>query len=200
MVLPYEPIPIIRVPGYGDLSAVKACDDLKIKSQNDKDLLTEAKELTYKKGFYEGTIIVGEYTGQKVQDVKKLVQKKMVDSVSLVLFSCVFLKLLAFANSCFLKRRENWRTGADKNLSELIREQTNLTPWFLERRERIDFKLTVLMAQLCLLFHFLAMFKRICNQSIQFAISLAGWIFQFNYKLNPIPKTYPGLHSIRCIK
>lgn len=88
MVLPYEPIPIIRVPGYGDLSAAKACDDLKIKSQNDKDLLTEAKELTYKKGFYEGTIIVGEYAGQKVQDVKKLVQKKMIDTVSLVIFSC----------------------------------------------------------------------------------------------------------------
>ena len=83
MVLPFEPIPIIRVPGYGDLCAVRACGDFKIKSQNDKDLLTEAKELTYKKGFYEGTIIVGEFAGQKVQDVKKLVQKKMTDSVSL---------------------------------------------------------------------------------------------------------------------
>lgn len=83
MVLPYEPISIIRVPGYGDLCAVKACDDLKIKSQNDKDLLVEAKELTYKKGFYEGTLIIGEFAGQKVQDVKKLVQKKMTDCVSL---------------------------------------------------------------------------------------------------------------------
>ncbi|KAL9971490.1 hypothetical protein ACROYT_G017659 [Oculina patagonica] len=80
MVLPYEPIPIIRVPEYGDLCAVKACDDLKIKSQNDKDQLAEAKELVYKKGFYEGMMIIGEFAGQKVQDVKKLVQKKMTDS------------------------------------------------------------------------------------------------------------------------
>lgn len=85
MVLAYEPIPIIRVPEYGDLCAVKACDDLKIKSQNDKELLVEAKELVYKKGFYEGTMIIGEFAGQKVQDVKKLVQKKMTDIVSLFL-------------------------------------------------------------------------------------------------------------------
>ena len=129
MVLPYEPIPIIRVPGYGDLSAVKACDDLKIKSQNDKDLLTEAKELTYKKGFYEGTIIVGEYAGQKVQDVKKLVQKKMFDSVSLVLYSCVFWNYSQLPIVAFWRGGKTGKPAADKNLSELIREQTNLTLW-----------------------------------------------------------------------
>ena len=96
MVLPYEPIPIIRVPDYGDLCAVKACDDLKIKSQNDKELLVEAKELTYKKGFYEGTMIIGEFSGQKVQDVKKLVQKKMTDSVSLLPRVWTFFICLSF--------------------------------------------------------------------------------------------------------
>jgi leucyl-tRNA synthetase len=83
MVLPFDPIPIIQVPGYGNLCAVKACDDLKIKSQNDREQLAEAKEVTYKKGFYEGTLIVGDYKGQKVQDVKKLVQKNMLDEVTL---------------------------------------------------------------------------------------------------------------------
>ena len=81
MVLPFEPIPIIEVPDFGNLSAVTACEQFKVRSQNDRDQLQEAKELTYKKGFYEGKLIVGEFNGQKVQDVKKLVQTKMLNEV-----------------------------------------------------------------------------------------------------------------------
>lgn len=54
MVLPYNPVPIINIPEFGNLSALYACDKLKINSQNDKDLLEKAKEMTYLKGFYEG--------------------------------------------------------------------------------------------------------------------------------------------------
>ena len=54
MVMPFEPISIIDVPGYSDMSAEKACTDKKVKSPNDKAKLEEAKELCYQKGFYEG--------------------------------------------------------------------------------------------------------------------------------------------------
>lgn len=79
MVLPFEPVPIIDIPGYGSLSAPVVCDELKIQSQNDKEKLAEAKEKVYLKGFYEGIMLVEGYKGQKVQDVKKPIQKMMVE-------------------------------------------------------------------------------------------------------------------------
>ncbi|KAF2984248.1 hypothetical protein EK904_006871 [Melospiza melodia maxima] len=79
MVLPFEPVPIIEIPGYGSLCAPFVCDELKIQSQNDREKLAEAKERVYLKGFYEGVMLVDEFKGQKVQDVKKQIQKLMLD-------------------------------------------------------------------------------------------------------------------------
>ncbi|ALC38838.1 CG33123 [Drosophila busckii] len=80
MVLPYEPMPIIDVPTLGKLSAVHAYETLKIQSQNDKEKLAEAKELCYLKSFYDGIMLVGEFTGKKIQDIKKDLQKRLLDA------------------------------------------------------------------------------------------------------------------------
>ncbi|XP_023719328.1 leucine--tRNA ligase, cytoplasmic isoform X2 [Cryptotermes secundus] len=86
MVLPFEPIPIIDVPDYGSLSAVTLYEKLKIQSQNDKDKLQEAKDLIYLKGFYDGVMLVGDFKGKKVQDVKKALQKQLIDKYEAVTY------------------------------------------------------------------------------------------------------------------
>ena len=81
MVLPFDPVPIIEVPDFGNLTAVKIVEDMKIKSQNERDRLEEAKQLTYKKGFYEGIMLVGDFKGRLVQEAKKFVQNQMIQQV-----------------------------------------------------------------------------------------------------------------------
>jgi leucyl-tRNA synthetase len=66
MVLPFEVVPIINVPEYGDTTAVKLYNDLKIASQNDKEKLAAAKDSAYKKGFNDGVMIVGPHAGRYV--------------------------------------------------------------------------------------------------------------------------------------
>ncbi|KAM9730340.1 leucine--tRNA ligase, cytoplasmic isoform 1-T1 [Dama dama] len=80
MVLPFEPVPIIEIPDFGKLSAVTICDELKIQSQNDREKLAEAKEKLYLRGFYDGVMLVDGFKGRKVQDVKKTIRNKMIDT------------------------------------------------------------------------------------------------------------------------
>ncbi|XP_046624335.1 leucine--tRNA ligase, cytoplasmic [Neodiprion virginianus] len=129
MVLPYDPIPIIQVPEFGNLSAVTVYDQLKIQSQNDKEKLLTAKEMVYLKGFYDGVLLVGEYKGKKIQDVKKDLQKKLVDAKDAVVYyepektiisrsndECV----VALCNQWYLDYGEaNWKKQAEQALENL---------------------------------------------------------------------------------
>jgi leucyl-tRNA synthetase len=63
-VMPFEPVPIIDTPSFGQLSAPAICKKMNINSQNDRDLLTQAKEAIYKESFYDGKIIYGPHSGK----------------------------------------------------------------------------------------------------------------------------------------
>lgn len=86
-IMPFEIVPIIDVPGYGNLAAQKACNDMKIKSPNDRDLLDQAKELVYQAGFYQGTMLVGEHKGKSVKDAKPSIKEKMIEAGEAVVYS-----------------------------------------------------------------------------------------------------------------
>ncbi|UCG69777.1 MAG: leucine--tRNA ligase [Thermoplasmata archaeon] len=77
-----KPIPIIDTPGWGDLPAVKICEEMKITSQHDREKLEEAKKIIYKSGFYTGVMNenCGEYLGMKVEEAKDLVKEKLIAS------------------------------------------------------------------------------------------------------------------------
>lgn len=75
----YEPIPILNIPGIGDLCAVTLCEEMKIKSQNDKAKLAEAKDKAYKKGFNEGVMTAGPFAGVKVSEAKQKTRELMIE-------------------------------------------------------------------------------------------------------------------------
>ncbi|KAI9760751.1 MAG: 2-isopropylmalate synthase [Chaenotheca gracillima] len=75
-----EIFPIINTPSYGDLAAPTLVKQMKINSPKDTKQLTEAKGLAYKEGFYQGTMLVGEFKGQSVQVIKDKVHRSLIAS------------------------------------------------------------------------------------------------------------------------
>ncbi|KAF6148079.1 hypothetical protein GIB67_024254 [Kingdonia uniflora] len=108
-VLPFEVIHIINIPEFGDKAAEKVYIDLKIMSQNGKDKLVEAKWLTYLKGFTEGTMLVGEYTGIKVQEAKPLINTKLLELGHGVIYSEPEKKFMSSSgDECVVVLTDQW--------------------------------------------------------------------------------------------
>jgi len=74
-----DPVPVISTPSYGEMTAPAIVKQLKIQSQKDTKQLAEAKEIAYKEGFYNGTMTIGEFKGESVQDAKPKVRQRMID-------------------------------------------------------------------------------------------------------------------------
>lgn len=85
------------------------CDQLKIKNQHEADKLAEAKERTYLKGFTHGVMIVGEYSGQKVSEVKPLIRQKLVEQNLALLYSEPESKVISRSgDECVVALTDQW--------------------------------------------------------------------------------------------
>lgn len=71
-------VSIIHSEKYGDKTAETLCKELKIQSPKDTVQLEKAKELGYKEDFYNGTMIIGKYKGEKVEVAKPKVKADLI--------------------------------------------------------------------------------------------------------------------------
>ncbi|KAK6465234.1 cytosolic leucyl tRNA synthetase [Scheffersomyces coipomensis] len=75
-----EIIPIVQTEKYGDKCAEYLVNELKIQSPKDAIQLAQAKELAYKEGYYNGTLTIGKYKGEKVEEAKPKVKADLIAS------------------------------------------------------------------------------------------------------------------------
>lgn len=128
-VMPFEVVPCIHIEEFGDACAPKVCEELKIKSQNDRAKLDEAKHRTYLKGFTDGVMLLGNHKGKPVKEAKPLIRQEMIDDSTGVVYSepertvmsrsggeCV----VALTDQWYLEYgEESWKARAEKCLENM---------------------------------------------------------------------------------
>lgn len=85
-IFPFEPVPVVDVPTFGDMSAKVACEKFHVRSQNDVDALKKAKDLVYLKGFYEGRLLKGLYAGELVQEAKPKIKNDLLSQKKAIIY------------------------------------------------------------------------------------------------------------------
>ena len=83
-----QPISIITIGGFGEHSAIEICNQLKITSPKQSDLLDKATNEIYKKEFHTGLMKPNtrEYAGMKVEHAKNALKKQLLEAKQGALF------------------------------------------------------------------------------------------------------------------
>lgn len=74
----FDIVPVVQTPNHGDRIAEFLCKEMKIQSPKDIKQLAEAKEIAYKEGFFNGTLLQGDFKGETVQDGKQKVKDQLI--------------------------------------------------------------------------------------------------------------------------
>ncbi|XP_041499633.1 leucine--tRNA ligase, cytoplasmic [Microtus oregoni] len=152
MVLPFEPVPVLEIPGIGSLSAVTLCDELKIQSQNDREKLAEAKEKLYLRGFYDGVMLVDGFKGQKIQNVKKTIQKNMIDAGDALIYMEPEKQVMSrSADECVVALCDQWYLdyGEESWKKETFQCLKNMETFCEESRKNFEASLDWLQEHAC---------------------------------------------------
>lgn len=152
MVLPFEPVPVLEIPGIGTLSAVTLCDELKIQSQNDREKLAEAKEKLYLRGFYDGVMLVDGFKGQKIQNVKKTIQKNMIDSGDALIYMEPEKQVMSrSSDECVVALCDQWYLdyGDESWKKETFQCLKNMETYCEESRKNFEASLDWLQEHAC---------------------------------------------------
>lgn len=105
----HEPISVITTPTYGDMTAKTLCEQLKIVSPKNYELLAKAKELAYKEGFYQGIMNIGPYKGMKVEDAKTKVRNDMIEQDEAFIYSePEGLVISRSSDECVVSLQDQW--------------------------------------------------------------------------------------------
>lgn len=130
MVLPFDVIPIINVPGYEGPVAPTLFTKLKIQSQNDTQKLAEAKDLAYNDGFSQGVMNdkCGRFSGMKVKDAKEKIKQDLIsrgeatlycEPENLVISRSGDVCVVALTDQWFLAYGEDeWKKNVDSWLDD----------------------------------------------------------------------------------
>ena len=104
-----DPVPVISTPTYGEMTAPALIKKLKINSPKDAKPLAEAKEIAYKEGFYNGTMLVGEFKGEPVQEAKNKVRESMIaQSLAIAYAEPEGLVISRSADECVVALMDQW--------------------------------------------------------------------------------------------
>ena len=102
-------MPVIATPTYGEMTAPAVIKQLKIQSQKDTKQLAEAKEIAYKEGFYNGTMLVGDFKGVPVQEAKPRVREQLIASgLAFAYAEPEGLIISRSSNECVIALMDQW--------------------------------------------------------------------------------------------
>ena len=108
-IMPFDVVACVHIPEFGDACAPVVCEQLKIKSQNDKVKLEEAKHQTYLKGFTDGIMLLGEFKGRAVKEVKPLIKDLMIaDGTSIVYSEPEKAVISRSGDECVVALTDQW--------------------------------------------------------------------------------------------